>query len=145
MIINFFSKEILVSIIITLLSGYLLLIKIFVPKIITNFNKQWKDINNKLDTIEKNLLKNNSLALACLFNDLDSILRKAEITGIWSSTISEQWERMYRRYLDNGDGLDGGASLRKRADNIEINDAKYVENVSNYNKNKKAMIENYKD
>lgn len=137
-IIQFISKEILITVIGTLLGGYLLIGKFALSKILKATEKIW----NRLDEIEKSLHKNNTVTNACLFNDLDNMLRKAEITKVWSSSLAEQWEIMYARYLDSGDGLDGGASLRKRADAIEINDMKYAENITKYNRFKKEAIEN---
>lgn len=141
-ILHSLPNEILIAFIGIMICGYVFLIKYFAPKTIKSLDNQWKEIKNRLDNIETTLALNNKMTLACLYNDLDGMLRKAEVTGIWSSQLNEQWEEMYKRYLDSGDGIDGGASLRKRANKIEINDLQYAENVMNYNKTKKAMIEN---
>lgn len=135
--------EILIALIVLLITGYVFLIKYFVPKIIKNINNQWTEVNTRLDKIETGLSQNNKMTLACLYNDLDSMLRKAEVTGIWSSQLSKQWKEMYNRYMDGGDGIDGieGEDLKTRSIKIEVNDLKYAENVINYNKTKKAMIE----
>lgn len=135
---QFISKEILMTVIGTLLGGYLLIGKFALSKILKAIEKTW----NRLDGIEKALRQNTDVSNTCLFNDLDSMLRKAEITKVWSANMADQWEKMYKRYLDAGDGVDGGASLRKRADAIEINDVKYAENITKYNRFKKEAIEN---
>lgn len=136
--------EILIALIGVLICGYVFLIKYFAPKIVKSIDKQWKDIDKRLTNIETGLSQNNKMTLACLYNDLDGMLRKAEVTGIWSSQLSKQWKEMYNRYMDGGDGIDGidGENLKTRSLKIEVNDLKYAENVINYNKTKKAMIEN---
>lgn len=142
-LLNTLSTEMLVGFIAILIGGYIFLIKYFAPKIISSIDNQWKKINMRLDNIEATLGKNNKMTLACLYNDLDGMLRKAEVTDIWSQQIYKQWREMYERYMDGGDGIDGidGESLKTRASKIEINDLKYAENVINYNRNKKLMIE----
>lgn len=144
-LINIFTKNELITIIGVLVGGYVVFGKFVISKILKTINTQWEEVQRRLNKIEITLEKNNTVTNACLFNDLDNMLRKAEITNIWSSSLSEQWEIMYARYLESGDGLDGGASLRKRADSIEINDLKYAENIIRYNKFKKDAIENQKE
>lgn len=142
-ILSTLSTEILVGFIGVLICGYVFLIKFFAPKVVKSIDKQWTEVNTRLVNIEQTLSHNNQMTLACLYNDLDGMLRKAEITGIWSSQLHNQFEIMYKRYVKGGDGIDGveEKSLRNRADKIEIDDFKYAENVANYNKTKKAMIE----
>lgn len=143
-ILSTLSTEILVGFIGVLICGYVFLIKFFAPKVVKSIDKQWTDINKRLTNIETGLSQNNKMTLACLYNDLDGMLRKAEVTGIWSSQLSKQWKEMYNRYMDGGDGIDGieGEDLKSRSHKIEVDDLKYAENVINYNKTKKAMIEN---
>ena len=155
-ILKLLPQEILVGIIVLMAGGFAFLFKKLSELIKNQFEETEKrrenqfaelradvtEINKKVNKISEDLDKNSEATNASLFNQLDNILRKAEITNVWSSTQSQQWWDMHERYKNLGDGLDEGKGLEIRAKKIEVDDIKYAENVTNYNKSKKQMIEN---
>lgn len=147
-IIMFFPKEVLVFLIIFSFS----VIGFFVKQTIDYLNRNHSSeqdkinneilkINNVLSQLTESLEKNNVLTNTCIYNDLDEMLRKAEITGIWSSSLAQQFEDTYARYLNAGDGLDGGHNLAKRAAAIKIDDNLYHDYMHKYNTYKKMQLE----
>lgn len=105
------------------------------------FRDEHEQIKKDINEIKTDLKKNTSLTNSCIYNDLDTIVHRGETYGVWSSSIAQSFEELYKRYIDAGDGIDGGANLRKRADAIEINDKKYIELMNKYYQHKKEMIE----
>lgn len=143
-ILNYLPREVLVVFILALTALGGILIRIIISHLKEQIKEQqvsFQNVLKTLDEIKENLRLNTFLTNTCIYNDLDNMLRKAEITGVWSSSLSQQFEEMYNRYLDAGDGIDNGQSLRKRADAIEINDNKYIEYMHKYNSYKKNLLE----
>ena len=143
-ILNYLPREVLVVLILALIA----LGGVFIRIVISHAKRQIKEqqlsfqnVIKTLNEIKESLKINTFLTNTCIYNDLDNMLRKAEVTGVWSSSLSQQFEEMYNRYLDAGDGIDNGQSLRKRADAIEINDNKYIEYMHKYNNYKKNLFE----
>ena len=143
-ILNYLPREVLVVLILALIA----LGGVFIRIVISHAKRQIKEqqlsfqnVIKTLNEIKESLKINTFLTNTCIYNDLDNMLRKAEVTGVWSSSLSQQFEEMYNRYLDAGDGIDNGQSLRKRADAIEINENKYIEYMHKYNNYKKNLFE----
>lgn len=100
-------------------------------------------LNDKIDTIDEKLDLNSEGTKAGLYYSIDQLLTSAELFGVWSSQLYETYQKMYQSYLDLGDGLDKGKGFTNRAEKIEVNDTKFHEVVSTYNKNRRKLFLNH--
>ena len=97
-ILNYLPREVLVVLILALIA----LGGVFIRIVISHAKRQIKEqqlsfqnVIKTLNEIKESLKINTFLTNTCIYNDLDNMLRKAEVTGVWSSSLSQQFEEMY--------------------------------------------------
>lgn len=101
-------------------------------------NNRLKDIENEMKEV-KNELKSNTLATnGNLYAELDKLLDKMDLIGCWSSEGRAKWEDLIALYKKIGNGK--SQSLEDRANAIPVDNTKFHERLSRYNKHKISVM-----
>lgn len=102
--------------------------------------EQFKKINDTLDKIINKIDLDCEGTKSSLYYNIDQLLTTAELFNVWSSQLKETYEKMHRSYVNLGNGYDNGDTFSGRANNIEVNDAKFHDIISTYNKNRRKLF-----
>lgn len=102
--------------------------------------KEFDKINDTLDKIFNKIDLDCEGTKASLYYNIDQLLTTAELFNVWSSQLKETYEKMHRSYMKLGNGYDNGETFSVRAKNIEVNDTKFHDMISTYNKNRRKLF-----
>ena len=103
-------------------------------------NETLEKLDKKIDSLDEKLDKNSIGTKANLYYSIDQLLTQVELFGVWSSQLKETYQKMCDSYIELGNGLDKGKTFEARADKIEVDDTKFHDVISNYNKNRRKLF-----